>query len=86
NISMAGTNFCVEDVQPEIIAIADTVIDHGLQKYHPYKMSSTLINVETCDIVRFGSCYDDIAYILKRHFKVDLPPFPPEALPPEAKP
>jgi len=25
-------------------------------------------------VVRFGSCYADIAYVLKRHFGVELPP------------
>jgi tRNA A37 threonylcarbamoyladenosine synthetase subunit TsaC/SUA5/YrdC len=73
NKTLSGTKFCVEDIEPEIKAIADIVIDHGLQKYHPYKSSSTLLNVETMEVVRFGSCYRDIAYILKRHFKVELP-------------
>lgn len=74
NLSLSGTKFKVEDIEPEIIAIADVVIDHGLQPFHPYRASSTLLNVETLEVVRFGSCYTDIAYILKRHFRVDLPP------------
>lgn len=73
NLSLTGTKFKVEDIEPEIIAIADIVIDHGLQPFHPYRASSTLINVETLEVTRFGSCYADIAYILKRHFRVDLP-------------
>lgn len=76
NLSLAGTKFCVEDIEPEIKAIADVIIDHGLQKFHPYGQSSTLLNVETLKIERVGSCYEDIAYILRRHFKVDLPPRP----------
>ncbi len=74
NVSLSGTKFCVEDIEPEIIAIADTVVDHGLQRFHPYGSSSTLLNVETLEIVRVGSCYEDIAYILKRHFGHELPP------------
>jgi hypothetical protein len=35
-----------------------------------------LLNVETLEVVRFGSCYADIAYVLKRHFRIDLPPMP----------
>lgn len=73
NKTLSGTKFCVEDIEPAIKAIADIVVDHGLQKYHPYKSSSTLLNVETMEVVRFGSCYPDIAYVLKRHFKIDLP-------------
>lgn len=73
NLSTMGTNFSVEHIEPEIIAIADEVIDHGLQKYHPSGTSSTLLNVETLEVWRVGSCYEDIAYILKRHFGHALP-------------
>lgn len=76
NLSLSGTKFCVEDIEPEIKAIADIIIDHGLQKFHPYGMSSTLINVETLEIIRVGSCYRDISYILRRHFGIELPPQP----------
>jgi tRNA A37 threonylcarbamoyladenosine synthetase subunit TsaC/SUA5/YrdC len=73
NLSMSGTKFKVEDIDREILDLADVVIDHGLQKYHPYRASSTLLDVETLEIVRVGSCYPDIAYVLRRHFGVDLP-------------
>lgn len=76
NLSMSGTKFCVEDIEPEIKAIADVIVDHGLQKLHPYGQSSTLLNVETLEVFRVGSCYEDIAYILKRHFGHVLPPRP----------
>jgi tRNA A37 threonylcarbamoyladenosine synthetase subunit TsaC/SUA5/YrdC len=74
NLSLSGTKFCVEDIQPDILRIADLVIDHGLQRYHPYAASSTLLDVETLHVVRHGSCFPDIAYILKRHFGIVLPP------------
>jgi len=76
NLSLHGTRFRVEDLEPEIRAIADIVIDYGLMKYHPWQASSTLLNCETCEVVRFGACYDNIADILKRHFRVELPPRP----------
>lgn len=76
NLSLHGTKFRVEDMEPEITAIADVVIDYGLMKYHPWRASSTLLNCETCEVVRFGSCYENIADILKRHFGVELPPRP----------
>lgn len=74
NLSMHGTKFRVEDIEPEIMAIADVVIDYGLMKYHPWQASSTLLDCETCEVVRFGSCYENIADILARHFGVKLPP------------
>ena len=73
NLSMHGTKFRVEDMEPEITAIADIVIDYGLQKYHLWKASSTLLNCETLEVVRHGSCFENIADILKRHFGVPLP-------------
>lgn len=76
NVTLGGTKFRVEDIEPEILNIADIVIDHGLQRYHPYGSSSTLLNVETMEVVRHGSCFEDIAYILKRHFDVTLAPRP----------
>lgn len=76
NLSLHGTKFRVEDMEPEITAIADVVIDYGLMKYHPWQASSTLINCETLEVIRYGSCFENIADILKRHFKVDLPPRP----------
>ena len=74
NLSMAGTNFRVEDIEPEILEIADVVVDHGLQPFHPYAQSSTLLNVETLEILRVGSAYEEIAHILRRHFGHELPP------------
>jgi tRNA A37 threonylcarbamoyladenosine synthetase subunit TsaC/SUA5/YrdC len=73
NLSMHGTKFRVEDMEPEITAIADITIDYGLMKYHPWQASSTLLDCETLQVVRFGSCYENIRDILKRHFRVDLP-------------
>jgi len=81
NLSLGGTKFRVEDIEAEILAIADIVVDHGLQAFHRYAASSTLLNVETLEVSRFGSCYADIAYVLKRHFGVDLPPAPPRQPP-----
>lgn len=76
NLSLHGTKFKVEDIEPPIKAIADIVIDYGLLKYHPWGASSTLLNCETCEVIRFGSCYENIADILQRHFNTSLPPYP----------
>ena len=76
NLSMHGTKFRVEDMEKEITSIADVIIDYGLMKYHMWKASSTLLNCETLEVVRYGSCYENIADILKRHFKVALAPPP----------
>jgi tRNA A37 threonylcarbamoyladenosine synthetase subunit TsaC/SUA5/YrdC len=74
NRSLSGTKFAVEAIEPEIKAIADVIVDHGLQKFHTYAASSTLLNVETLEVVRVGSCYENICYVIGRHFGVTLPP------------
>ena len=76
NLSLTGTKFDGRDIEPEIRAIADVVIDYGLMKYHPWRASSTLLDIETLEVRRFGVAYENIASILSRHFKVELPPKP----------
>jgi len=77
NLSLSGTKFDPKDIEPEVKAIADIIVDYGLMKYHPYRASSTILNIETLDVVRVGSCYENIASILARHFGVVLPPRQP---------
>ncbi len=82
NATGTGTRFRVEDIQPEIRAVADVVVDYGLQKFHRYRRSSTMIDFRTMEVVRIGSCYEVIGDVLKRQFGVELPPDPGlEALP-----
>ncbi len=73
NLSLSGTKFRASDIEPQIKAIADIVVDQGLRKYHLYQASSTLLNLETLEVVRFGSCYELIWDVLKRHFAIELP-------------
>lgn len=77
NVSLSGTKFRVKDIEPELIAIADIVIDHGLRPFHLYEASSTLLNLETFEVVRFGACYELIADAMARYFSVELPAPPP---------
>jgi tRNA A37 threonylcarbamoyladenosine synthetase subunit TsaC/SUA5/YrdC len=76
NLSLTGTKFHPRDIEPEIKAIADVVVDYGLMKYHPWAASSTLLDVETCAVHRYGVAYENIQDILQRHFGVELPAKP----------
>lgn len=76
NLSGTGTKFLLEDVQPELRAIADIELNYGLRRYHLYRRSSTIINFTDLSVVRMGSCYDLISDVLKRHFGVELPADP----------
>ncbi len=77
NLSLSGTKFRVEDIEPEVLEIADVVIDHGLRPYHLYRASSTLLDLERFEVVRYGACFELIADVLARHFAIALPPPPP---------
>ena len=74
NMTMSGTKFRVEDIEPEIRAIADVILDYGLRKYHHYRASSTLLDIETMAVVRHGSCFELIADVLRRQFGIKLTP------------
>jgi tRNA A37 threonylcarbamoyladenosine synthetase subunit TsaC/SUA5/YrdC len=74
NLSLQGTKFRVEDIEPEIVDAADLVIDYGLMRWVNYGRSSTMINVHDFTVVRQGSCYDLIADVLRRHYDIALPP------------
>ena len=72
NRSLQGTKFRVEDMEPEITAIADIIIDYGLRKYHPYGASSTLLDVTDMTVVRKGACFELITDTLRRRFDIVL--------------
>lgn len=76
NLTGTGTRFRVDDIQQEILQIADITIDYGLRRYHMYERAGTLINFDTLQVIRMGACYELISGVLKRWFDVDLPPDP----------
>ena len=76
NLTGQGAKHRVEDIEPEIIAAADLVLDYGLCRYHQYGLTATQINFETMEVLRVGACYELISDVLKRHFNWELPPDP----------
>ena len=75
-ISGTGVRFRLEDIQPEIVEGADLVVDYGLAKYHLYRVSSTMINFDSMQVIRIGCCYELISDILQRYFDFECPPAP----------
>jgi tRNA A37 threonylcarbamoyladenosine synthetase subunit TsaC/SUA5/YrdC len=73
NLTGRGCKHRVEDIEPEVIAAADLVLDYGLCRYHAYRNTSTQINFDTMEVMRVGACYELIADILKRRFNWELP-------------
>ena len=77
NKSLGGSKFLLEDVEPEVRAIAGIEIDYGLCRYHnAIKISSTIIDFVNWKVVRWGVCYEQIRDILLRFYKIDLGPIP----------
>ena len=76
NLSLHGTKFRAQDIEPQVLNAADIVIDYGLMRWANYGRSSTMVNVHDFSVVRYGSCLDLINDVLQRHFDFKLPPEP----------
>lgn len=76
NVSLRGVKFRAGDIEPEIVQTADIVLDYGLMRWNRYGRSSTMIDVGDMTVIRYGSCFDLIDDLLRRHFGIDLPPEP----------
>ena len=76
NLSLQGVKFRVSDIEPDIVEAADIVIDYGLMRWNRYAKSSTMIDVGDMRVVRYGSCFDLIDDLLRRHFDITLPADP----------
>lgn len=73
NVSLTGSKYRIEDIEPEIMAAADIVIDYGLSRYHnPQGRSSTMIDFRDFSIVREGVCFAQIRDVMRGEFGVEL--------------
>jgi len=82
NVTGTGQRYRVEDIDPEIIEVADVIFDYGKPRWHYYGLALTMINFDTMQVLRYGACYDLISDALKRHFDFDLPADPGRAISP----
>ena len=76
NLSLHGTKFRAQHIEPQVLNAADIVIDYGLMRWANYGRSSTMVNVHDFSVVRYGSCLDLINDVLQRHYDFKLPPEP----------
>lgn len=76
NLTGTGVKHRVADIQDEVIACADLVVDQGLPEYHVYNAAGTLIDWDAMEVIRFGACYELLADVFERHFGWTLPPDP----------
>lgn len=74
NRSLTGNKFELHDIEPEVLAQTDINVDHGRCKYaNPWLVGSTILELGTRRVLRFGTCYEEIQKILNAKFKLDLP-------------
>ena len=75
---MKGTKYRVENIEPQVLAAADIVIDYGPSRYcQSAGLSSTQIDLRTMKVVRYGIVFDQIAAVLADEFGVVLAPRTP---------
>jgi len=74
NISLKGSHFSLDTIEPEIRAVADVETDLGLSKYYnPEGIATTIISMPDFQVIRFGLFYEKIRDIFKRDFNQNLP-------------
>ncbi|KAJ5371520.1 uncharacterized protein N7496_007612 [Penicillium cataractarum] len=76
NLTGTGTKVTVEEIEPEIKAAANIIIDYGRQKYSHPRPSSTMINFNDLRVLRFGACYHVIQDVFSRFYGIHLPDDP----------
>ena len=72
NISLSGSKYNLNDVESQVLAAGDILIDGGTSKYENKEgLSSTIIDFTDFKTVRIGVCYDQLCEIFKK-FDVEL--------------
>ena len=75
NASLRGTKYRVEDIEQSVRDCADLIIDYGQSRHaRTVGLSSTQIDFRTMKVVRYGTCFDEIAAVFESEFGVALPP------------
>lgn len=73
NLSLTGSKFYLQDVEKEVLDIADLTIDYGEATYRNDKgLGSTIIDLVSFKTFRVGAVYDRICAVLKEEFSIDL--------------
>jgi tRNA A37 threonylcarbamoyladenosine synthetase subunit TsaC/SUA5/YrdC len=77
NVSLTGSKFKLSDVQDSLKQGCDIVLDYGTSRYaNPYSIGSTIIELPSWKVLRWGGCFDTQSELVRKHFKIDLPPRP----------
>lgn len=79
NVSLSGSKFEFEDVEARLKAGVDLALGYGRSKYaNPWLVGSTIIELPTWRVLRFGGLWERQQEIVKRRLGVELPSRPTE--------
>ena len=71
NISLSGSKFRVDEIEPALIEAADIIIDHGpCRDANDEGLSSTIFDFRDWSVVRRGCRFDELAAFLKDRFGI----------------
>ncbi|CAG8313647.1 unnamed protein product [Penicillium salamii] len=73
NLTGKGTKIVAEDIEPDILRVADIVVDYGKQKFHYPRASFTMIDFRTMNVLRYRACHDVIQDSLWRFCGIKVP-------------
>ena len=77
NVSLTGSKFSLAEVQDSLKDGCDIVLDYGPSPYaNPYAIGSTIIELPSWRVLRWGGCFEQQAALVLRHFGVALPARP----------
>ncbi len=76
NLTGRGQKYLVEDIEPEVFESADLIVDYGLQRYHRYQRSGTIIDMDNMRVIRIGANYEVFRERLRKWWGVELPEDP----------
>lgn len=73
NKSLTGSKFTLQDVEPELRAAADVIIDHGpCRDRNAEGVSSTIFDFRDFSVIRRGCRFDELAAFLKARFGITV--------------
>ncbi len=77
NVSLTGSKFTLAEVQDSLKNGCDLVLDYGTSPYaNEWAIGSTIIELPSWRVLRWGGCFEQQAKIILREFGVELPPRP----------
>ncbi|KAJ5584788.1 uncharacterized protein N7459_004588 [Penicillium hispanicum] len=73
NLTGTGAKSLIEEIETEVREAADIIIDYGRQKFNSPRSSSTMIDFQNLELIRYGACYDVLQDALWRYYRIRFP-------------